>query len=543
MHGTWEVSSVPGRHAGPVHEGNSRTMNMHADENSDGVIVPEKRSNKEGLPSAEAVEGRTSPKGNGGETAAARTLRRDTASNGLIAVRRAARQSKSVRFTALLHHITIDLLEQSYLSLERNSAPGIDGVTWQTYGENLEEKLKDLHDRVHRGSYRARPARRTYIPKADGSKRPLSILCLEDKIVQQAVATVLEAIYEEDFLGFSYGFRPGRGQHDALDALHVGILRKHVNWVLDADIRGFFDAMAHSWIIRFLEHRIADKRILRLIAKWLKVGTVEDGRRTRGVCGAPQGAVISPILANVYLHYVFDLWVHRWRRTKASGDVIVIRYADDTIVGFQHEHEARAFLDDLKERMRKFELALHPDKTRLIRFGRHAAKQREKLGEGKPETFDFLGFTHFCTRSRKWGSFVIGRKTIKKRMRAKLLAIKIELRKTMHDPIAKTGAWVKQMLKGHLNYFAVSGNDPSLWWFFNKVKRLWLTSLKRRSQTASLNWERFIQLVDRFFPPIRTTTPAAMSPLRRQNPREEPGALAAHAGICAGGGWKRPSLP
>jgi len=357
-------------------------MNMHADENSDGVIVPGKRSNKEGSPSAEAVEGRTSPKGNGGETTAARTLRRDTASDGLIAVRRAARQNKSVRFTALLHHITSDLLEQSYHSLERNSAPGVDGVTWQTYGENLEERLKDLHDRVHRGSYRARPARRTHIPKADGSKRPLSILCLEDKIVQQAVATVLEAIYEEDFLGFSYGFRPERGQHDALDALHVGILRKRVNWVIDADIRAFFDAMAHSWIIRFLEHRIADKRILRLIVKWLKVGIVEDGHRARGVCGAPQGAVISPILANIYLHYVFDLWVHRWRRTKALGDMIVVRYADDTIIGFQHEYEARAFLDELKERMRAFELALHPDKTRLIRFGRHATKQREKLERG-----------------------------------------------------------------------------------------------------------------------------------------------------------------
>src|SRR5499433_4146119 len=436
----------PERHAGPAHAGNSRTMSMYADEDSDEGVVPMKRSNNEGASSAETGEGRTSPKGNGGGTAAARTLRRDTASNGLIAVRRAARQSKSVRFTALLHHITTELLKQSYLSLERDSAPGIDGVTWQTYGENLEEKLKDLHDKVHRGSYRAHPARRTYIPKADGSKRPLSILCLEDKIVQQAVATVLEAIYEEDFLGLSYGFRPGRGQHDALDALHAAILRKQVNWVLDADIRGFFDAMAHSWIIRFLEHRIADKRILRLIAKWLKVGIVEDGRRTRGVCGAPQGAVISPILANVYLHYVFDLWVHRWRR-RATGDVIVIRYADDTIVGFQHEHEAKAFLHDLQERMREFELALHPVKTRLIRFGRHAAKQREERGEGKPEPFDFLGFTHFCTRSRKWGSFVIGRKTIKKRMLRQLQAVKLELRKRMHDPIAETGAWLTQMLK------------------------------------------------------------------------------------------------
>jgi group II intron reverse transcriptase/maturase len=280
-----------------------------------------------------------------------------------------------------------------------------------------------------------------------------------------------------------------------------------VNWVLDADIQGFFDAMSHSWVIRFLEHRIGDKRILRLVAKWLKVGIVEDGRVTRTSRGAPQGAVISPILANVYLHYVYDLWAHRWRQTKASGDMIVVRYADDTIVGFQHEHEARAFLYDLQERMRAFELALHPNKTRLIRFGRYAAKQREKLGEGKPETFDFLGFTHFCTRSRRRDSFVIGRKTIKKRLRAKLKAIKVELRRSMHNPIAKTGAWVKQMLQGHLNYFAVSGNDKSLWLFFNEVKWLWLKSLRRRSQNARLSWEKFTRLVDRFFPPIKVLHP------------------------------------
>ena len=319
-------------------------------------------------------------------------------------MRQAARQCKDDRFTALLHHITTELLKRSYLALARDAAPGIDGVTWQAYGENLEEKLKDLHDRVHKGSYRAQPARRTYIPKPDGSKRPLSILCLEDKVVQQAVVFVLEAIYEADFLGFSYGFRPGRGQHDALDALHAGIYRRQVSWVLDADIQGFFDAMSHSWILRFLEHRIADKRMLRLIAKWLKVGITEDGHITRSNRGAPQGAVISPILANVYLHYVFDLWTHRWRR-KATGDVIVIRYADDTIVGFQYEHEAKAFLDDLKERLRAFELALHPAKTRLIRFGRHAAEQRETRGEGKPETFDFLGFSVLqahTERSSSW---------------------------------------------------------------------------------------------------------------------------------------------
>ena len=472
-------------------------MSMHADEDSDEVVVPRKRSNKEDLSSAEIVEGRASPKGNGGQATAVRTPSRGIASSRLEAVRQAARQSRDVRFTALLHHITIDLLKQSYAALQRDAAPGIDGVTWRAYGENLEAKLTVLHERIHKGSYRARPAKRSYIPKADGSKRPLSIWCLEDKIVQQAVVSVLEAIYEQDFVGFSYGFRPGRGQHDALDALQAGIYRRRVSWVLDADIRGFFDAMAHSWIIRFLEHRIADKRILRLIAKWLKVGIVEDGRRTRGTCGAPQGAVISPILANVYLHYVFDLWVHRWRRTKASGDVIVIRYADDTIVGFQHEHEARVFLDDLKERMRAFELALHPDKT----------KQRMERGEGKPETFDFLGFTHFCTRSRKWGSFVIGRKTIKKRMVRKLQAIKMELRRRMHDPIAKTGAWVAQMLKGHLNYYAVSGNAPSLWWFVAEVRWRWLKTLKRRSQRAFLHGDEFTSMTNPFFPPIKILHP------------------------------------
>lgn len=491
-------------------------MSMHAEEDSDEVVVPAKRSNKEDLSLAEIVEGRTSPKGNGGQPAAVRTPSRDTASTGLAAVRQAARQSRDVRFTALLHHITIDLLRQSYSALRHEAAPGIDGVTWQSYGENLEEKLKDLHERVHRGSYRSHPAKRSYIPKADGSRRPLSIWCLEDKVVQQAVVTVLEAIYEEDFVGFSYGFRPGRSQHDALDALHAGIYRRQVNWVLDADIQGFFDAMAHIWIIRFLEHRIADKRILRLVAKWLRVGIVEDGRVTRSEQGAPQGAVISPILANVYLHYVYDLWVHRWRRTTASGDMIVIRYADDMIVGFQHEHEAKAFLDDLRERMRAFELALSPDKTRLIRFGRHAVKQRQMRGEGKPETFDFLGFTHFCTRSRKWGSFVIGRKTIKKRMVRQLKAIKMELRKRMHGSIARTGAWVEQMLQGHLNYFAVPGNAPSLWWFFNEVRWRWLKSLKRRSQRAYLNWDAFTRLTACFFPPVRILHP---QPLHRFDAR------------------------
>lgn len=498
---------MSGGHAGPAREGNSRTTGMYADEESDEGIVPMKRSNNGDVSPAEIVEGRASPEENGGQATAARTQRRKTASSRLEAVRRTARHDKRVQFTALLHHITIDLLKQSYIALKREAAPGIDGVTWQSYGDDLEAKLRELHDRIHKGSYRARPARRTYIPKADGTRRPLSVWCLEDKIVQHAVVTVLEAIYEADFVGFSYGFRPGRSQHDALDALHAGILRRRVNWVLDSDIRGFFDAMSPSWILRFLKHRIADKRILRLIAKWLKVGVIEDGRRIRGERGAPQGAVISPILANIYLHYVFDLWVHQWRRTKATGDVVVVRYADDTIVGFEHEHEAQTFLHDLRERMGLFDLDLHPEKTRLIRFGRHAVQQCAELGEGKPEVFDFLGFTHYCTRSRKWGSFVIGRKTIKKRMLRTLEEIKVEFRKRMHHPIKQTGTWVWQMLNGHLNYFAVSGNDKSLWWFANEVRWRWLKSLKRRSQRDRLSWDRFTQITDRFFPPIRVRQP------------------------------------
>jgi group II intron reverse transcriptase/maturase len=345
------------------------------------------------------------------------------------------------------------------------------------------------------------------IPKADGTERPLSILCLEDKIVQQAVVYVLEAIYEEDFLGFSYGFRPGRGQHDALDALSTGIYRKRMNWVLDADIRRFFDAMSHEWLLRFLQHRIADKRLLRLIAKWLKVGIMDEHQVQRSDRGAAQGAVISPLLANVYLHYALDLWAHAWRRNKATGDMMIIRYADDVVLGFEFEHEARAFLQDLQVRLQAFELVLHPDKTRLIRFGRHAIEDRRKRGQGKPETFDFLGFTHFCTRSHKNGAFVIGRKTIKRRMRATLQLIKKELRRRLHDTIAQTGSWLQRVLQGYLNYFSVSGNDRSLWAFFAQVRRYWLRTLRRRSQRAFISWARFNQLTACFFPRIRLLHP------------------------------------
>ncbi len=507
LYGTWEVSFAPGRHAGTIHEGRNRTVNMYADEKSDKVIVPQKQPNNGGCPSAEAVEGRALPKGNTGQATAVRTLSRVAASSGLAGVRQAARQRKDVQFTALLHHITVPLLADSYYALKRGSAPGIDGITWQAYGNNLYGKLIELHSRIHTGCYKARPARRTMIPKADGSERPLNILCLEDKIVQQAVVYVLEAIYEADFMGFSYGFRPGRGQHDALDAVSVGIIRKQINWVLDADIQQFFDAMDHDWIMTFLQHRIGDKRLLRLIRKWLKVGVMNGDHAERNEVGSPQGAVVSPILANIYLHYAFDLWANTWRKRRACGDIIIIRYADDVVLGFEHESDAQLFQQHLHQRLKAFDLNLHPDKTRLIRFGRYAIRDRKRLGLGKPETFDFLGFTHYCSNARWSGNFIIVRKTIKKRLRATLKRIKAELRRRLHDSVVDTGKWLSRVLQGHLNYFSVSGNSPSIWLFFTEVRKLWLKSLRRRSQKAYINWENFVRITNRFFPRIRLLHP------------------------------------
>ncbi len=497
-------------------------MSKYVDEKSDNAVVPMKPSNKEDQSSAETVEGRTLPEGNSQQTTVVRTQSRVATSNGLLAVRQAAQTRKDVRFTALLHHITVDLLEQSYFALKRGAAPGIDGVTWHAYGEGLSESLQDLHQRIHRGSYRAKPARRTMIPKADGSERPLSIPSLEDKIVQQAVVFILEAIYETEFLGFSYGFRAGRGQHDALDALSTGIYRKRVNWVLDADIQGFFDAMDHDWMLRFLQHRIVDRRLLRLINKWLKVGTIQDNRHEMSEQGTPQGAVISPILANVYLHYVFDLWAHAWRRQHAAGDMVIVRYADDIVLGFEHERGARAFLAAMRARLGEFGLELHPDKTRLIQFGRWAISSRKRQGLGKPETFDFLGFTHFCTRSRKNGTFVIGRKTIRKRMRAQLQFIKWELRRRMHDSIYETGMWLRRVLQGYLNYFAVSGNQRPLYVFFTQVRWYWVRALRRRSQKAYLNWNAFVRRANRFFPPIRLLHPHPVARFDARTRRRSP---------------------
>src|SRR6516162_6790404 len=390
---------------------------MHDHEKSDPVIVAENRANAGGQPAAEGGEPRTGAKGNTPQTDTRRTPRRASVSHGLERVRRAAKLNKEERFTALLHHVDVDLLRQAYFWLKPEAAPGVDGVTWQEYGQGLEDKLKDLHERVHRGSYRALPTRRRYIPKPDGRQRPLGIAALEDKIVQRAVVEVLNAIYEEDFLGFSYGFRPGRGQHDALDALAVGITRTKVNWIVDADIAGFFDTVSHEWLMRFVEHRIGDRRINRLIRKWLKAGVMEEGELVSTETGTPQGAVASPLLANIYLHYVFDLWADRWRKRHARGQVIIVRYADDIVMGFEHEGEARRFMADMRQRMEKFALSLHPEKTRLIEFGRYAAERRVRRGLGKPETFNFLGFTHICGRSRS-GVFQLKRQTRRDRMRA-----------------------------------------------------------------------------------------------------------------------------
>jgi RNA-directed DNA polymerase len=473
---------------------------------SDGPIVPTKSPNKAGQPAAEVAEGRWPTEGNTGEQNALRTQRRAGAPSALDRVRQAARRDKNARFTALFHHITIERLRAAFLSLEKRAAPGIDGVTWEQYQAGLEENLRDLHERLHRGAYRAKASRRVFIPKPDGRQRPLGIAALEDKIVQRAVVEVLSAIYETDFLGFSYGFRPTRNQHQALDALAVAFLRNKVNWVLDADIRGFFDAIDHGWLVKFLEHRIADRRILRLIQKWLSAGVLHDGTWSASAVGTPQGATISPLLANVYLHYVFDLWVQQWRSRHAQGAVSVVRFADDFIVGFQRESDARRFLAELRERLRKFSLELHPDKTRLIRFGTFAALNRQERGEGKPETFDFLGFTHICGRTRD-RRFLLLRRTIAKRMRATLHAVKSALMRRRHDPVPAQGRWLGSVVRGYFAYYAVPTNSEKLAAFRTQVLRAWLHALRRRSQRDQTTWERISHLADRWIPRARIQHP------------------------------------
>jgi group II intron reverse transcriptase/maturase len=453
---------------------------------------------------------------------------------GLDRVRQAAKTRKKERFTALLHHVSVEAMKEAYRSLKRQAAPGVDGVTWQEYEQNLEANLKDLHTRVFRGSYRALPARRVYLDKPDGSKRPLGIAALEDKILQRAVGEVLNAIYEEDFLGFSYGFRPGRGQHNALDALTVAITRTKVNWIVDADIAQFFDSMSHDWLLRFLNQRIGDPRVLRLIRKWLKAGVLEEGRVNPTEVGSPQGAVISPILANIYLHYTFDLWANRWRHREAKGNVVIVRYADDSVVGFEHEADAKRFLTELHERMGKFALTLHPEKTRLIEFGRHAADDRKRRGLGKPESFCFLGFVHICARSRH-GAFQLKRKSRRDRMRAKLREIKEALRRRMHDPIPEQGKWLAQVVCGYFNYHAVPTNTRSLSAFRYHVTDLWRRSLKRRSQRDGTTWERIDHLAREFLPSPRILHPWPNARFAVTHPRWEPSARIGPARICAGG--------
>jgi group II intron reverse transcriptase/maturase len=484
-----------------------RTTDMHVFGESDSSIVPKKPANKTGLPTvAELVEERELAKKNTEQPLLDRTQNRNTnessfrpRSRGLLGVREAARKDRKLKFTSLLHHLTPDLLRTSFLELKKSAVPGVDEQTWSDYATGFEQRIVDLHARIHRGAYRAKPSKRTYIPKGDGKLRPLGIAALEDKIVQQATRTILECIYEVDFIGFSYGFRPVRSQHRALDALSVGITQHNVNWIIDADIRGFFDNISHEWMMKFLEHRIADPRMLRLLKKWLRAGVSEDGEWSPTTVGTPQGAVISPLLGNVFLHYVLDLWIDAWRK-RAEGEVIIVRYADDFVLGFREEADARRCLGDLKDRFTKFGLELHPEKTRLIEFGRHAEKRRHDRGDGPPETFDFLGFTHICGKTRR-GVFTIHRRTARKKFQASLAKIKENLSRFRHADLRKTGAWLQSVLRGWYQYYAVPGNFPRLSQFRDAVQDMWLRQLQRRSQRGrSFTWKKFARICKPWLP-------------------------------------------
>jgi RNA-directed DNA polymerase len=510
LHGNREVpvaSSVDGtsERAGKAV---GRTPAMNAAGMTDAIVVPMKLPNKSGRSDAEGVEGRIAAEGNTDQDATSRTQSRTSVSIGLEGVRAAARKDSKLRFTALLHHVSTGLLRDSFFALKKSAAPGIDGVTWMAYEEQLELRIADLHNRVHTGAFRALPSKRAFIPKADGQLRPLGIAAMEDKIVQGAMVMVLNAIYEEDFAGFSYGYRPGRGQHDCLDALATVLMRKRVNWVLDADIRRFFDTIDHGWMMKFLEHRIADPRVLRLIQKWLKAGVLERGNWTETNEGTPQGSVISPLLANIYLHYVFDWWAKHWRKTVARGEVYLVRYADDLVVCFERKADGERFLADFGERLRSFGLAPHPDKTRLIEFGRFAALTRKRRGESRPETFNFLGFTHYCGKT-KAGKPIIWRKTIAKRLTTKVKEVAEELMKRRHDPIPEVGTWLRAVVNGYFNYHAVPGNRPSMGAFHREICHAWLHALRRRCQSrrSGMNWVRFKILVQRWLPKPQTKHP------------------------------------
>ncbi len=501
------LTPVAGGAAGRSGKAIGRTLEMHVDGKSDRSVVPAKQPNNADGTAAEAAEGRGLIKGNTDGQNASRTQSRADATNALERVRKAAKADKKKRFTALLHHVTVDRLREAYLTSKKYAAAGVDHVTWQHYGERLEDNLRDLHARVHRGAYRAQPTRRVYIPKADGRQRPLGIAALEDKVLQRAVVEVMNAIYECDFRGFSYGFRPGRGAHDALDALTAGIVRKNVNWVLDADIRGFFDTIDHGWLLKFIEHRIADRRVLRLIQKWLSAGVMEGGRRVATTVGSPQGATVSPLLANICLHYALDLWVEQWRRQYGQGDIIMVRYADDFVLGFEHHLDAQQFLKELRERLARFKLELHPEKTRLLRFGRFASERCRERGEsGAPPTFNFLGLTHCCSRSRQ-GKFLLQRHTMRSRLVAKLREVKLELHRRLHDSVAVQGKWLGAVLRGHYAYYGVPTNIDALNGFRKEITCCWLRSLRRRSQRRRLDWTRMARLQSRWLPRARIVHP------------------------------------
>ena len=480
-------------------------MNGHG--KSDNLVVPGKHSNKTPDREAEGVEGRGLAKGNLREEGEFRTQSRGDAKSSLERVREAAERDRRQKFTALLHHVyDVEQLRAAYEGLNPKAAAGVDGETWKHYGEELEGNLLDLSERLRRGAYRASPVKRVFIPKGDGGRRPIGVLILEDKIAQRAPAAVLNAIYEPEFAGFSYGFRTGRGAHDALDALATGILTRKVNWVLDADIRSFFDRLDRGWMVKFLEHHVGDRRVIRLVKKWLAAGVLEGDEWKAMEAGTVQGGSISPLLANIYLHYVFDTWVKRWRKTRAKGDVIVVRFADDFVVGFEHQAEAEQFWIELKERFQKFGLELHSEKTRLIEFGRFAAERRGKRGEGKPETFAFLGFTHICGKTRG-GRFTVKRKTMRKRLEAKLKAVGVELKRRINDGIPAMGAYLRAVMLGHMRYYAVPFNFDAIDRFRNRLVLLWRQVLSRRSQTARVTWVRMKELIERWIPPARICHP------------------------------------
>lgn len=511
-----EIRSMSGRHsrgkrdtreasrcqAGPHGKLQGATSVMNAPRESDNCVVPEKETNKApaGVEAAEPLEGRRLAKRNPQEQNTDRAQDRETVEHALERIRKAVRRDRKKRLTTLWHHVYSEAtLREAYRKLNPKSSPGVDGQTWQEYGKGLGERISELSVRLKRMGHRPQAVLRRYISKENGKQRPIGMPALEDKIIERALVMVLEVIYEEEFANFSYGFRPGRSPHRALDALYMGIDRRKINWVLDADLSGYFDTIDHDWLVRMLEHRIADKRVVRYIIRCLKAGVVEDGYWREQGQGSPQGGCISPLLANIFLHYVLDGWVKKWRKTRTKGDLIIVRYADDFVTGFQYQNEALQFHKELQARLEKFGLELNKEKTRLIEFGRFAAKDRENRGQGKPETFDFLGFTHICGRDRK-GRFQLKRKTIGKRMRGKLKALEVEMSKRWDLSIPQMGRWLNRVLTGHFNYYGVPGNYRSLQGFRQAVIMLWRRWIIRKSQRSRAGYKRMYRLANRWLP-------------------------------------------